>query len=68
MEATDMLHGSLVSILNDTTDYQRKRQRTFNECLDVFQPQSGEYLHRFITVDEIWMYCNILKIKQNSKL
>lgn len=41
---------------------------TWKECLALFNRNSKEFLGRFVTMNEIWIYHNRLETKQQSKL
>jgi len=50
-----------------TVDQKRIRMNISQECLDMFKRNSTEFLRRFITVDETWIYHYTPETKQQSK-
>ncbi|XP_033229063.1 uncharacterized protein LOC117180682 [Belonocnema kinseyi] len=48
-------------------DHKRNRVTTSKECLTMFNRKPNEFLHRFVTVDETWIYHNTLETKEQSK-
>lgn len=70
VEAISVSHSSVVSIVNDLlgmrtiralfahNNHKHNRVRTWKICLALFNCQTNEFLHRFITVVEIWIHHN----------
>ncbi|KAG5338751.1 SETMR methyltransferase, partial [Acromyrmex charruanus] len=76
-------HGTVISILHEqlsmkkllerwvprllTVDHKRDRMTISKQCLEMFQRNPDEFLHRFITVDEIWIHYFTPEMKEQSK-
>jgi len=69
VEATGVSHGTVISILHEqldmkklstrwvcSVDHKRDRVTISKQYLEMFQRNSDEFLHRFITVDETWIF------------
>ncbi|KAG5342376.1 SETMR methyltransferase, partial [Acromyrmex heyeri] len=72
VEATDISHGTVISILHEqlsmkklsarwvlrslTVDHKRDHVTISKQCLEMFQHNPDEFLRRFITVDETWIH------------
>lgn len=50
-----------------TLDHKRNRVTTSKECLAMFSRNPGEFLRRFVTVDETWIHHNTPETKEQSK-
>ncbi|EGI67683.1 Histone-lysine N-methyltransferase SETMAR [Acromyrmex echinatior] len=50
-----------------TVDHKRDRVTISKQCLEIFQRNTDEFLHRFITVDETWIYYFTPETNEQSK-
>ena len=50
-----------------TVDHKRDRVTISKQCLEMFQRNPDEFLHRFITVDETWIHYFTPETKEQSK-
>ncbi|KAG5311614.1 SETMR methyltransferase, partial [Acromyrmex insinuator] len=50
-----------------TVDHKRDRVTISKQCLGIFQRNPDEFLHRFITMDETWIYYFTSGTKEQSK-
>ena len=83
VEATGISHDTVISILHEqigmkklsarwvprslTMDHKRDCVTISKQCLKMFQHNPDEFLRRFITVDETWIYYFTLKTKETVK-
>jgi histone-lysine N-methyltransferase SETMAR len=50
-----------------TADQKRTRMKISEQCLEHFNNNKTNFVHRFITMDETWIHHYTLKSKQQSK-
>ena len=50
-----------------TVNHKRDHVTISKQCLEMFQRNPDEFLHRFITVDEIWIHYFTPEMKEQSK-
>ncbi|KAG5329647.1 SETMR methyltransferase, partial [Acromyrmex charruanus] len=83
VEATGISHGTVISILHEQLDMKKLSARwvprllTVNhkrdcvtiskQCLEMFQRNPDEFLHRFVTVNETWIHYFTPETKEQSK-
>lgn len=82
-EAVGISTGSVISILHEkldmrkltarwvprllTIDQKRERVRTSQQCLDMFNHNPKDFLHRIITIDETWIHHYTPESKEATK-
>jgi histone-lysine N-methyltransferase SETMAR len=50
-----------------TADQKRTRMKTSEQCLERFNKNKTEFVHRFITMNETWIHHYTPEPKQQSK-
>jgi histone-lysine N-methyltransferase SETMAR len=50
-----------------TADQKRTCMKISKQCLECFNKNKTDFLHRFITMDETWIHCYTPESKQQSK-
>ena len=51
----------------DHCGHKRDRVTILKQCLEMFQRNPDEFLHRFITVDKTWIHYFTPEMKEQSK-